>query len=53
MAQILSRLATIEQQIRTCEDLYQVSHKESERRGLQKEMSKLTTEYLRLSKKLA
>lgn len=49
---ILSRMDTITRQIAICEDLYQASHNESEKRGLQKKMSKLTTEYLKLSNQL-
>ena len=52
MALILSRMAAIERQITNCEDLYAMSHNESEKKNLQKEMSRLTTEYIRLSAKL-
>ena len=49
---ILSRMDTITRQIAICEDLDQASHNESEKKGLQKRMSKLTTEYMRLAEKL-
>lgn len=52
MALILSRMDSITKEIAICEDLYQMSHRESEKKGLQQRMSKLTTEYLRLSEKL-
>lgn len=52
MAKILSRMTSIQNQITICEDLYQASHNESEKKGLQREMSRLTTEYIRLAEKL-
>lgn len=52
MALILSRMNSITREIAICEDMYQASHSESEKKGLQKRMSKLTTEYMRLAEKL-
>ena len=48
-----SRMNEIEMEIKTCEDLYAASFNESEKAGLSKQMSKLTTEYIGLATKVA
>lgn len=48
-----ARMAEIEREVRNCEDLLQASHNASEKASLKRQMTKLTTEYIRLATKVA
>ena len=52
-AKIRNRMTEIEMEVRNCEDLLQASHNANEKAGLQRQMSKLTTEYINLATKVA
>ena len=48
----MARMDSIQSEIANLETQYQTSYNESEKKALQRKMSKLTTEYLKLSEKL-